>query len=625
MNIILYKSKCERNVINKLAYLTQLLTMDGTMRNGLDVDYPSIDIDISDATTRGDILSANYVYISDFNKYYYVLNRYFTLNNILTIELEIDLLYTFKNTISNSVGYVARNENTYNDDIVDDLISYELTPNITEYEIPNQPVNATPYNIAFKSRLYVDGNNEVEITYDADYGEWEEVREYYIPQGAAAYTIKPKHVHIKFQRPASVSTRAIVFFNSTNVVRSQYNNFGSIDLIINCEPYLQFAIYCDNRYEVKVEYIYETEFDVSNTNQINNIVTNLITTNGYVSDGSKKSNPYLCNDVLDPITEYNTQGACNNICTLLLNNANFNLTYNKLTSSNTLASFFLNFKIYPFIPSFNIDVEQSTALTNTVYIGTENVGVYGIVPNTKAEYIFHKRFTIPYNNNFMDYEPYRKVELYIPYHSWITLDTKQLKYATLVLIYYVNYTGGDNYVMLVDVTHSKLIYSSACNIGIDIPITSTNEYELKREKQALTNNYLTQLGLSLGTTAVGVASGNILALGGGVASSIKTTSSYINTKSTMFESANAVIMSGTQGIANPQNARLRITTAVPTQTINNTNYKHVVGKPFNEVVALSGVTGYSVITDIRNDNITDNITANEFELLKRLLADGVIL
>ena len=76
----------------------------------------------------------------------------------------------------------------------------------------------------------------------------------------------------------------------------------------------------------------------------------------------------------------------------------------------------------------------------------------------------------------------------------------------ILVEYIVNYQTGSAEVVVIDDTNNKLLYANTCQLGVNIPINSTNSLEL--EKNRLSNN----LSLILGTaSSVGMmATGHVL-------------------------------------------------------------------------------------------------------------------
>ena len=148
MKIILYKNKAENNRLDKTNYLEQVIEMEGTLQEECSFTSPSllINLDVNnlhillqenrlvvdgnDNLVKNDsnnvifkalsqILSANYMYIPLFNRYYFITDISSVANHLWRITSNVDVLMSYKNQILETNAFVARNQNEFNKDIID--------------------------------------------------------------------------------------------------------------------------------------------------------------------------------------------------------------------------------------------------------------------------------------------------------------------------------------------------------------------------------------------------------------------------------------------------------------------------------------------------------------------------
>ena len=117
--LTLYKNSAENNRIDKTEYLTSVGEITGYLRNETNIINPSIIIEYDK------VIDFNYVYISTFNRYYFVTNITSVRTNLWRLDMSCDTLMTYKETILNYECYVSRNENDYNEDIEDKYLPLE--------------------------------------------------------------------------------------------------------------------------------------------------------------------------------------------------------------------------------------------------------------------------------------------------------------------------------------------------------------------------------------------------------------------------------------------------------------------------------------------------------------------
>ena len=83
------------------------------------------------------VLSANYVYIPDFNRYYFINDITSVRQNLWRLSLHVDVLMSYKKEIKNTKAFISRNEFIYNDKLVDDFRDYEYIKDIKYHDIEN--------------------------------------------------------------------------------------------------------------------------------------------------------------------------------------------------------------------------------------------------------------------------------------------------------------------------------------------------------------------------------------------------------------------------------------------------------------------------------------------------------
>lgn len=87
-----------------------------------DLYNPSLIVDSNIA------ISSNYIYIHNFNRYYFITNKNFDKGGKCTVECECDVLMSFKNDILSSVQLVVRSEDLSNKNVKNSRIADKLRP-----------------------------------------------------------------------------------------------------------------------------------------------------------------------------------------------------------------------------------------------------------------------------------------------------------------------------------------------------------------------------------------------------------------------------------------------------------------------------------------------------------------
>lgn len=137
-SITLYINSAEPKRLDKTDYLTQIATLEGTLREATSVTTPTIILKLDDKP------NFNYVYINEFNRYYFVEDIVSIRNNLWSVSLSVDVLMSYKLAILNCSGFVERNEFNFNSKLIDDKRVIEQGVDVEEYSVSNSLFDTTP-------------------------------------------------------------------------------------------------------------------------------------------------------------------------------------------------------------------------------------------------------------------------------------------------------------------------------------------------------------------------------------------------------------------------------------------------------------------------------------------------
>ena len=243
-----------------------------------------------------------------------------------------------------------------------------------------------------------------------------------------------------------------------------------------------------------------------------------------------------------------------------------------------------------------------------------------------------------YWGSFMDYEPFTKIELVLPYCGSIRLDTDEVMNSKLSIVYHVDLLTG-NCIAFIHTERDNLnsvIAQVNGNVSYNIPITGDNFSKLTS----------TLLGIATGGISTVAQNGAALTSAGNnsasypkgsnVSSRYKSelSANAFNSSRSIATSANAVAdvvaskpsvtrsgdFSANNGIFTIQYPYLIITR--PIQSIPKSYSSHY-GHLSNITASLSTLSGYTVIECIHLDGVT--ATEEEKDELEGLLHSGIIL
>lgn len=110
MTLALYENKSDEIVLDK--NITTLATYNGYMKNESSILNPVIRIE--GAFNIGNLVNANYMYLPDYRRYYYITDISQIRANLVEITGRVDVLMSFKDEIRLCSGIVRKNANEYN-------------------------------------------------------------------------------------------------------------------------------------------------------------------------------------------------------------------------------------------------------------------------------------------------------------------------------------------------------------------------------------------------------------------------------------------------------------------------------------------------------------------------------
>ena len=133
--IELYQNSAEVNRVDKTLHLVNVGSLSGALRNECSIITPSI-VYQSDS-----VPSFNYVYIPIFNRYYFVTQHTSVNKNVWRMELNCDVLMSYKEQIYTLQGVIGRQENDFNPLLVDNELPTQNNPIIEVIDIPSNAFN----------------------------------------------------------------------------------------------------------------------------------------------------------------------------------------------------------------------------------------------------------------------------------------------------------------------------------------------------------------------------------------------------------------------------------------------------------------------------------------------------
>ena len=146
-DIVLMNNQEELNKISKAP--ATVMTLTGTLREETDIVNPVINIEYD-----GTLTNVNYMYISEFNRYYFITKIESVRTGLWRIYAHCDVLKTYANAILGTPCVVARNEKKYNLYLNDSYFKVYANPRLQVINFP-QSFSGYSYVLVMKGCEYV--------------------------------------------------------------------------------------------------------------------------------------------------------------------------------------------------------------------------------------------------------------------------------------------------------------------------------------------------------------------------------------------------------------------------------------------------------------------------------------
>ena len=555
MRLILYNNHSENNKLDKT--IVKVIELTGYLRESTSLINPSIVVELNpenlnvqyvvdnnqvfvnyngdlvewDSYVYNYVLSANYCYIPDFNRYYYIEDIISVRNNLWQLIMRVDVLMSWKKEIYQQKGFVSRTHGTSrNANLVDDLLPLKDVPVVSYYT----PKNRT-------------GSSVIELDYDMDTDE-------------ETLNLLPNVLY-------SAVTKVVDIPSLTDKVTPPDSGLPTIQN--RRSPNVTHRLLTLAEYGSILSACIDNDAPASFITSILLMPFNLKEV--FTDVGTKTAKVYAGDKVLE-----------------------LGATWGNLSSSNVIE----------------------------VYATGKGSSPYIVI----ADFYFDERGEIEISESFIEFTKSSLWECYIPFVGWVQIEPVNI-YGKRILIYYTfDLDTGLSTAYIYNATDQQVIWSGSCQIGMRLPLATTNAEELARQEQATGLNIAMGLISSALSIGIGAYSGNAVAVVGGVMGGAKTITSAVNSFNSMIEKAQTTFGSSDNALYSPNKVYVRKTTHTSLIDESDTQFSKLYGLPYRKIVKLEELKGdnFTIVSDIHLEGFAGSLRG-ELDEIESLLHEGVIL
>lgn len=325
---------------------------------------------------------------------------------------------------------------------------------------------------------------------------------------------------------------------------------------------------------------------------------------------------------------------------LALDLDNFITLLNYVFNNEDKATYIVSAMLYPF--DLNKGETEESLVLFDADSGAKGIAVDQVTAHYKplTSFSVSKHFT-DCRISFLNYSPYSSYQLFLPYKGWIDLPADEILGQTLAVWYIFNPQNGNATVNVSKlsefprpihlITLDDLIYSGTCQLGVKLPITTSNAKEIS---DSLTQSTI-QMVLSELASAASLAGGAALVASGGgspigmgmmasgIGGGVKAAADYGGKVNSSHVRAQATLGSGELGMYSAQAAWLK--TEFPLIAIGE-GFFDEYGRVERAIISLSELrgTGYAIFSNVHLEGLNEAYSP-EIAEIARELESGVIL
>ena len=208
----------------------------------------------------------------------------------------------------------------------------------------------------------------------------------------------------------------------------------------------------------------------------------------------------------------------------------------------------------------------------------------------------------PYWGNALDYAPYTKASIYLPFIGTQELNIDDVMNRTVGVTYNIDLLSGACACMIT--CDGSVMYNFSGNVISQIPVSGKNALEMyKSVISAVTNTAL----------AVGTGTGGVALAGDVVSNGL----SVMGSKMTVQRGGTISATNGVLGVKFPYITILRANQSLPA------DFHSFKGYPSNISGKVSSFSGYTEVEYVHVTGI--NATENELEMIEQILKEGFII
>lgn len=304
------------------------------------------------------------------------------------------------------------------------------------------------------------------------------------------------------------------------------------------------------------------------------------------------------------------------------------------STSNDFMEYFVSLKYFP------LAIDGATPIQN-LYFGRGGHFVISnnyYVPNPVQSFNFGEVVIKRQYNNFLDYSPYTRIGIYLPYSGTWELNPTEVMGSRISLNLLVDIVDGSGIWLVYNERYEQPVLIKQCKISVDFPLTSLNSSQMASNQinailqgvQTTSNSVTAGVNTSLGAIGSGTGGGGASGELGMAASGMKVIQAGVN-NSLAFAGSWLNIAQASKEIPQYSGASSGAVATVVNHTPyityqrplcqNPENYNHVYGRIINSTDYIKNRTGFTSCNNVDVSSIGQAVDKEKAQI-KRILESG---
>lgn len=226
-----------------------------------------------------------------------------------------------------------------------------------------------------------------------------------------------------------------------------------------------------------------------------------------------------------------------------------------------------------------------------------------------------------YWSNYLDYAPYTKAFVYLPFIGIIELEADDIVGHAVNILYRIDCYNGSCIAMITVAkqgpsgeTYNNTVYQFSGNCAVELPLTGGTQAAIKA---AVINASAWGLGSVINGIMTAIGGRPLSGIGQAVSGAMEATASVVNAKSSVQHSGTFGASFGAMGIKRPY---IIVKRPIQVQVLN---YNEIYGYQAHKAVTIGSCEGYLRCREVHVTSATAN--DEEKQLIEQYLKTGVIV